>query len=149
MAVDSPTTDPSTSSLATPVLHVSAYVDLPLATVLDRLAPSAADRLLSAAFRAAIGGLPDLDLDVDARSAEPVWVSCSHVRVPITWRISRPTAPVSTGAATISLLVVQSGEEAITELLAVVPIPPEGELRSTAELHKVLDQVARHLEAGV
>jgi hypothetical protein len=144
MAVDSPTTDVSTTSLVAPVLHVSAYVDLPLTSVLDRLVQSSAAGLLSTAFRAAIGGVGDVD--IDARTNEPAWVSCSHVRVPISWRIQRPSA-VSTGAGTISLLVVQSGEEAITELLAVVPIPSEGELRSTAELHKVLDQVARHLEA--
>ena len=28
----------------------------------------------------------------------------------------------------------------------MVPIPPEGELRTTTELHKVLDQVARGLD---
>jgi hypothetical protein len=146
MPVDTPTTESSTSPLATPVLHVSAYVDLPLTRVLDQLVQSSVDGLLSAAFRAAIGGVGDVD--IDARTDEPVWVSGSHVRVPMSWRISRPPAVVSTGAGTISLLVVQSGAEAITELLAVVPIPSEGELRSTAELHKVLDQVARHLEVA-
>jgi hypothetical protein len=146
MAVDSPTTDVSITSLAAPVLHVSAYVDLPLTRVLDQLVQASADGLLAAAFRAAIGGVDEVD--IDALTDEPVWVSGSHVRVPMSWRISRPPATSSTGAGTISLLVVQSGDEAITELLAVVPIPPEGELRTTAELHKVLDQVARHLEAA-
>lgn len=143
MPIDSPAADPSTSSLATPVLHVSAYVDRPLGVVLAGFAPPAADRLLSAAFGAAVD-----DVEVEATVSEPVWVSRSHVRVPVAWRLSRAAAAVSTGAATISLLVVQSGEDAITELLLVAPVPPHGELRSAAELHLVLDELARHLEAA-
>ena len=145
MPVDSPTTESSAAPLAAPVLHVSAYVDLPLTRALEQLGHSSAAGLLSAAFRTAIGGVGEVD--IDARTDEPAWVSCSHVRVPLSWRITRPSE-VSTGSGTISLLVVQSGDAAITELLAVIPIPPEGELRTTAELHKVLDQVARHLEAA-
>jgi len=146
MAIHNLATEQSAQSHATPVLHVSAYVDLPLPEVLGRLAPSEAAALLTAAFRAALDAARDVDVNV--RAEAPVWVSDSHVRVPVSWSISRPSAAVSVGAATISLLVVQSGDEAITELLAVVPISPEGELRSTAELHEVLEQIARHLEAA-
>jgi hypothetical protein len=120
-------------------VHVSAYVDLPLDAVLERLV----DDLLNTAVVAALG---TEGVVVDARVRAPVWVSSGHVRVPVTWSLAASAGSASDGAATISLLVVQSGGDAITELLVTLPAPAAGERASTA-LHQVLHELTTRLES--
>lgn len=131
------------SPLTDQAVHVSAYVDLALGTVFERLAPPGGAELLVAAIQAALGN----EGDVTVEAAAPVWVSDCHARIPVTWSVTEPPGSVTEGAATISLLMVRSGHDAITELLAAVPTPDVRTGRSNAVLHEVLNELAIRLEA--
>jgi len=128
------------------VLHVSAYVDLSLDVVLERFAPPEVDELLAAAVRAGLGESDETT--VGAWAGAPTWVSACHVRVPVRWCIDRATRFEAAGAATISLLVVRSGEHAVTELLVTVPAPDGDEGRAAAVLHEVLHELTSRMEAS-
>jgi hypothetical protein len=124
---------------------VSAYVELAFPVVLERFSPPDVDELLVAAVRA---GLEEHGVTVRA-SAEPVvWVSSGHVRVPVTWHVDQSHGAEAAGSGTLSLLVVQSGHDAITELLATVPAPDVEEERAVAALHQVLQELTTRLEAA-
>ena len=86
------------------------------------------------------------DVTVQAVATDPVWVSASHARLPVTWSVTGASGSVTEGAATISLLMVQSGHDAITELLVIVPTPDVRTGRSNAVLHEVLYELAIRLE---
>lgn len=134
------------TSLTDRVLHVSAYVDLSLDVVLEHFAPPEVDELLAAAVRAGLGGADETT--VGAWAGAPTWVSSTHVRVPVRWSVDRAARSEAAGAATISLLVVQSGEAAITELLATVPAPDTDEDRAVAVLHHILHELTTRMEAS-
>lgn len=138
------TRPPPASPLNDQGVHVSAYVDLALDAVFDRLASPSGAELLAAAIRAALGD--EGDVTVQAVATDPVWVSASHARLPVTWSVTGASGSVTEGAATISLLMVQSGHDAITELLVIVPTPDVRTGRSNAVLHEVLYELAIRLE---
>ena len=138
----------STRPRASPIddrgVHVSAYVDLPLGAVFDRLAPPQGAALLEAAIRA--GFVNEGDLMVEVVAGDPVWVSDSHACLSVTWSVTASSGSLTEGAATISLLMVQSGRDAITEMLVVVPTQEFRTARSNAVLHTVLYELAIRLE---
>jgi hypothetical protein len=144
--VDSSTEGRALTSLTGRVLHVSAYVDLSLDVVLERFAPPEVDELLAAAVRAGLGQSDEAT--VGAWAGAPTWVSAGHVRVPVRWCIDQPARFEAVGAATVSLLVVQTGEDAITELLVTVPAPDGDEGRAAAVLHEILHELTRLMEAS-
>lgn len=146
MDVDSSAEAWTTSSLTDRALHVSAYVDLPLEEVLGQLAPPAVDDLLATAVRVGLGGVEETT--VGAWAGDPTWVSSRHVRVPVRWCIDRAAGFEAVGAATISLLVVQSGGDAVTELLVTVPAPDTDEGRAVDLLHEVLHELTSRMEAS-
>lgn len=146
MDVDSSTEGRALTASTGRVLHVSAYVDLSLDVVLERFAPPEVDELLVAAVRAGLGHSDETT--VGAWAGAPTWVSAGHVRVPVRWRIDRPARFEVAGAATISLLVVQTGEAAITELLVTVPAPDGDEGRAAVVLHEILHELTSLMEAS-
>lgn len=146
MDVDSAAEVRTVTSLTDRVLHVSAYVDLPLEEVLGQLAPPDVDDLLAAAIRTALGKAEETT--VGAWAGAPTWVSSRHVRVPVRWCIDRAARFEAAGAATISLLVVQSGDGAITELLVTVPAPDADDGRAVDVLHQVLHELTTRMEAS-
>ncbi len=146
MDVDSAAEVRTISSLTDRVLHVSAYVDLPLEAVLGQLAPPDVEDLLAAAIRAGLGEAEETA--VGAWVGAPTWVSSRHARVPVRWRIDGAARFEAVGAATISLLVVQTGEGAITELLVTVPAPDTDEGRAVNVLHQVLHELTTRMEAS-
>ena len=126
-------------------VRVSAYVELGLDEVLGRFAPPRGGELLVSAIRAALGG-PDGVL-VEASAGTAVWVSSMHAQVPVTWCVTEPSGLVTKGEAALSLLKVQSGHDAITELLVSVRRSDATTDPSTAVLHEVLHTITSHLEA--
>lgn len=146
MDVDSSTEGRALMSLTGRVLHVSAYVDLSLDVVLEHFAPPEVDELLAAAVRSGLGESDGTT--VGAWAGAPTWVSAGHVRVPVRWCIDRAARFEAVGAATVSLLVVQTGEDAITELLVTVPAPDGDEGRALAVLHEILHELTSLLEAS-
>lgn len=124
---------------------VSAYVDLPLAEVFARFSDPCIDGLLMSAMRASLvttGGGEVLSVHV----WPTVWVSTGNVRVEVTWRIRGADGQVGEGTATISLLLVQGGHDAITELLVALPVTDDDVASDTAALHHILDELTRRLE---
>lgn len=122
---------------------VSAYVDLPLADVFARFSDPGIDGLLMAALRRSLTGLGEV---LSVHAWPTVWVATGTVRVQVTWRIRGADARVREGTATISLLMVQSGHDAITELLVTLPVGDDEVAVSTDTTHRVLDELTRSLE---
>ncbi len=142
----SSTRPPRASSIDDRGVHVSAYVDLALGAVFDRLAPPKGAELLEAAIRAGFEDEGEGELTVEVVAADPVWVSDSHARLSVTWSVAASSGSLTKGAATIALLMVQSGRDAITELLVVVPTQEFRTDRFNAVLHTVLYELAIRLE---
>lgn len=137
--------DEPATSIHERTVSISAYVERPLAEVLARFASPDIDEILSAALQAAQDG-PDV-IDLRAHAASPVWQSACRARVPITWSTAGPSE-VKDGDATLSLLMVQSGHDAITELLLAFALPDEQVPSATRIVHRALDDLTGRLEAS-
>lgn len=122
---------------------VSAYVDLPLTEVFARFSDPGIDGLLAAALRRSLGGLGEV---LSVHAWPTLWVATGTVRVQVTWRIRGVDARVREGTVTISLLLVQSGHDAITELLVTLPVDDDDAAVFTDTAHRVLDELTRCLE---
>ncbi len=135
-----------TKAMTERTASVSAYVDLPIAEVVARFSDPGIDGLLMSAMRAALGGEgPGEVLSVHAWPT--IWVSTGNVRVVVTWRARGAAGHVTERNATIALLMVQSGHDAITELLVTLPVTDDDEaLSATAALHRILDELTHRLE---
>jgi len=145
MVAETPAQVPAESPSADDrVIHLSAYVQRPLHSVLEAFAAERIDDLLDLAVQAALaerGG----DL-VSAHASTPVWVSSSHARVPVTWSSARRDGEVIEGTAELSLLMVQSGQDAITELLVALPVGESSASAASLVMHRVLDELTARLE---
>lgn len=124
---------------------VSAYVDLPMAEVFARFSDPGIDGLLGSAMRSSLARAGGEEL-VSIHAWPTVWVSTGTVRVPVAWRLRSPDGSVRDGSATISLLMVQSGHDAITELLVTLPVDRYGGSEATEATHRILDELTRRLE---
>lgn len=138
-------TQPSPTEQRT--VSLSAYVDLPLAEVLERFAAPGIDDLLTESVQAALadGG----EARIRAHAAPPTWHSEQHARVAVTWHGTGSSGPAKEGTALVSLLTVQSGHDAITELLVAVPLADDHRSSATTSLHRILDELTGRLEATV
>lgn len=124
---------------------LSAYVDLAIEDVVARFADPAIDELLTSTIRSALG--LDADGILSAHAESCLWVSSGNVRVTVTWRVQGPDGQPNEGTATISLLVVQSGHDAITELLVSLPVQDDSAGIATEAAHRILDELTRRLES--
>lgn len=116
-----------------------------MAEVFARFSDPTIDGLLMSAMRASLGA--DIGGEVLSVHAWPtVWVSTGNVRVDVTWRTRGGDGQVGAGAATIALLMVQSGHDAITELLVTLPVTDDEAASTTTMLHRILDELTRRLE---
>lgn len=127
-------------------VRLSAYVDRPLGSLVQALAGPRVDELLAAS--AARAGRGSEVPRVQAHADDPVWVSGTHARIPVEWSIADSVRPLE-GSAVISLLVVQSGEQAVTELLVSAPVAPELAPTAGSLLRHVMDELTEALEATV
>jgi len=138
MTVDQLLAEPSTRTAS-----LSGYVDRPIADLVARFADPRIDGVISAAIRVALGDSGAAL--IAARADTAVWVSSGTVRTTVRWHaIDQDGHPVE-GAATISLLVVQSGDDAITELLVSVPVTDETAGITTAVTRRIIDELAQRL----
>lgn len=134
-----------TQEMAIRTASVSAYVDLPIAEVFGRFSDPAIDGLLMSAMRASLAAGDDGEV-LSVHAWPTVWVSTGNVRVVVTWRIREVDGHVAEGTATISLLMVQSGHDAITELLVTLAVTDDDAASTTAALHRILDELTLRLE---
>lgn len=102
-------------------LRVCDYLELSLPEVVDRLSRPSIDALLRGALRHALE-LDDAEVHVHVSPAE--LVVGGSARLHVYWRASTPSAPPTDGTATIVVLPVQTGHDAVTELL--VEVEPDG-----------------------
>lgn len=123
---------------------LSAYVDRPIADVFAYFADPDIDGLLAAAVRVALGADDEL---VSIHASPTLWVTSGNLRVPVTWQVRGADGGITEGTATISLLVVQSGHDAITELLVSLPVRDDSLVATTNATRSVLDELIRRLES--
>jgi hypothetical protein len=124
-------------------MSVCDYVDLPLDVITDLLARPDVDDLLADALGAALGPAGGV---VTVHATAPESVGRDMARVHASWQACGTTGKSSAGTGTIVALVVQSGREAVTELLVTVPVADERSVRmSAAATHRFLDELAGRL----
>jgi hypothetical protein len=125
-------------------LHLSAYVDRSLDAIMATFVAPEIDELLAGAVRAALEVAGERS--VETHASAPEWVSSSHVRVPVSWRATRSSGQIAEGVATLSLLVVRTGHDAVTELLVTLPLSREAEDLAVTTMHRVVDEITARLE---
>jgi RimJ/RimL family protein N-acetyltransferase len=123
-------------------MRLTAYLELGLDDVLALFARPEIDEVLGSAIRAASGST-DARLTIDA--AGPVRVSASNARVAATWRVLSHAGRVSEGSATVSLLMVQSGTQPVTELLVSLTVDDDQAVSAAAVAHRFLEEVSDRL----
>lgn len=124
-------------------VRISAYVDLPLQIVFERLGELELDALLT---RAA-AGLPHPDLRTVFETGVPVWESGTHVHFPVSWTVTGPRRSV-TGSGAVAFLAVRGGQSGVTEVLADLSAT-DGDHRDVALMtRRILDEMTRLLETG-
>jgi len=136
---------PEAESSGEPVhmVRLSAYVDLPLQVVFERLGELELDTLLT---EAAVG-LPHPALRTVFETGVPAWESGTHVHFPVAWTVTGPRRSVA-GSGAVSFLTVRGGQSGVTEVLADLSVTDEDQ-RDVARLtRRVLDEMTRLLETG-
>jgi hypothetical protein len=123
-------------------VRLAAYIDLPLREVLDRFSSDEVDELLSSAATSAMEGRGVVRM----HASPPVWESASNVRIHLSWTTTGRSGRSLEDSGEISLLVVQSGREAITELLAVLPVTEETRRDVATTARHVLDELTVRVE---
>jgi hypothetical protein len=125
------------------MVRLSAYVDLPLQVVFERLGELELDTLLT---QAAVG-LPHPELRTVFDTGVPVWESGTHVHFPVSWTVTGPRRSVA-GSGAVSFLAVRGGQSGVTEVLADLSVT-DADHRDVARLtRRVLDEMTRLLETG-
>jgi hypothetical protein len=127
-----------------PTLHLSDYVALSLADILEVFDRGEMEGIIASSVVAALGeGAPELVV----ATADPEVVSGIAARVNVLWSLEGDGQDGDAGSAVVTLLVVQSGDEPLTELLLTLPqtggpveLPP-------GTLRRLLDEVTRRLLA--
>ena len=123
-------------------LHLCGYVNLPLADVFDAFDRPGMQELLGASLRKAMGSAGER-MSLRASGAEHL--SDTTARLSVDWRTTDRQGAVYEGSATISLLVVQSGSDPITELLVALPVDEAAAAWVAAATRRFLDDVTEQL----
>ena len=123
-------------------LHICEYVNVSLFDVLDLLAQPGSEELLGAALRRAVGSAGE-GLDLQASIAEQL--SDTSARLFLEWRGTDRDGRELEGSARISLIVVQSGSEPITEVLAALQVDEDVATWVAAAARRFLGEVTAQL----
>ncbi|MFZ6004008.1 MAG: hypothetical protein ACOYXM_08755 [Actinomycetota bacterium] len=144
MVLDNPAVDEREAQVeAGSTAALSAYIDLSMDDVVSFFTDPGADAVLAATIQDVLAAADEL---VSVHAEPTLWASSGNLRVAVCWRVRGPSGDVRDGTATISLLVVQSGDDPITELLVSLPVQHEREL-TTATVRRILDGLTSRLEA--
>lgn len=127
--------EPSTVSLCD-------YLELAWPEVVARLSSPTIDSVLSGAFRDA---LEVDDGEVSVHASPPELVVGGSARVHLSWRASTSMGRAAEGTATIVVLPVQTGNDAVTELLVEVGLAGTMADRAAAVTHRFLEALVDRL----
>jgi hypothetical protein len=119
-------------------MSVSGYVEAPFGEVMAELAGPRARRVLQTAIAAGLGFGED-QVSVEVRA--PAVHSGGSAQVDLTWSGDDGAGRVRGGSATVTVLLVQSGEDAITELLVRTQVDTATAPRAAAAIHRCLDEL--------
>ena len=129
-------------SATTRTLHLCGYVNLSLEDVLGLFARPDMEELLASSLRKAMGSAGER-MSLRASGAEQL--SDATARLFVDWRTTDRDGRAYEGSATISLLVVQTGVDPITELLVALPVDEEVAPWVAAATRRFLDEVITRL----
>ncbi len=122
-------------------MKVCDYVERPFLDVTEMLSSSDAEELLTAALRAGLG--PGVS-SVEVR-AVPQPATRDAARFDVDWCATDQAGGASRGTGSILVLVVDSGRDAVTELLVTVLIAEELAVQAAAATHRFLHELTRQL----
>ena len=134
-----------TAPVAMRIMRVCDYVDLPLELVAAMLEAPDVDDMLAVALQSAVGADAR---DVTVRTNAPERLGDGVARIAATWQTIDSTGRESTGVGTLLALVVQSGREAVTELLVTVSVPMDVSPRAAGVARRFLAEVTASLAAA-
>ena len=129
-------------------MRLGAYVGLPLDDVIERFGRPDMDEVLTHTWAAALDGRSDR---MDLRTSAPERLAANDARVKVRWELADQAGRTSEGSASIQLLVVQSGREPLTEVLATLTVgedvarPVAGAVRRFLDL--LTDRLASEADA--
>ena len=126
----------------TRTLHLCDYVNLSLDDVIGLFARPDMEELLASSLRKAMGSAGER-MSLRASGAEQL--SDATARLFVDWRTTDRDGTPYAGSATISLLVVQTGADPITELLVALPVDQEVAPWVAAATRRFLDEVITRL----
>lgn len=126
-------------------MRVCDYVDLPFEEVTRQLARPGAIGLLAASLRAALGADAG---SVTVRASSPEMVGHAVAQIKVRWQAVDHGGGEAHGSGTLTVLVVQSGRDAVTELLVTVPVADEVAGTAASVTHRFLGEVSARLVAA-
>jgi hypothetical protein len=122
---------------------VSGYTDVDLEDACQWFRSSVADEALDHAMAAALGGeVSHLQVQVK----EPERLSKVAARVPVEWQTTSRTGREHHGVANLLLLMVQSGIDPKTEVLATLQVDDDVARPAGAALHQIVDSVCGQID---
>ena len=124
---------------------LTAYVDRPFRAVVDELRRPDAVMLLAEVGAEALGR----GARVEVAAGLPIVESFGHAMVPLSWTVTWPSGRSEDGVGALSVLVVQSGREPVTELLIAVPLTERTRPRVLSVTRRLLDLLADRFEAAI
>lgn len=126
----------------TRTLHLCGYVNLSLDDVFGLFDRPDVEELLASSLRKAMGSTGER-MSLTASGTEQL--SDTSARVFVHWRSTDREGQTYEGGATISLMVVQSGADPITELLVALPVDERVAAWVAAATRRFLDDVTARL----
>lgn len=134
------TADPTTESHRP--MRVSGYLEQPIGEVIMAFSRAGIDELVADALAGALG----VDVvQIDVHSTNPVVISAGNADVHLRWRVTSESGEQRDGAATIGLLVVQSGQDPVTELLVALSVSDQDASPVSSSAHRFVDGLIARL----
>ena len=123
-------------------MSVPGYVEVAFEDVLDAFAQ--ADTIAELLDAAVVGAFPPGSI-VRLRASAPEHLTKWSARVKLAWHFVDPRGHGFDGDATIQVLVLQSGNEPLTELLLTVTVDDQYATALADAVHRFLDELVRRL----
>jgi hypothetical protein len=130
------------TSAAERTIHLSAYVERGIDELIDTFAGDEVNELLGEVSVAALGSSGGA---VAVRASSPQPVSNGTARIAVEWEAVGAGGTRVAGSGCISLLVVQSGREPVTELRVSRPGPEETSSAVAPVVRHFRDDLAERL----
>jgi hypothetical protein len=124
-------------------MTVSGYVHAPFEEVMAELRGPRSREVLRTAIAAGLGFASDV-VDVEISAVERY--AGGAARIELSWHGDDGAGRVRGGRVTVTVLVVQSGDDAVTELLVRTLVDTAAAAEAAAAIRRCLDELSERLK---